>query len=380
MSTTPFINTTSGLAPNAGVVGTPGAITATSSTSQTITTGILSFQVQAQAAWAPGMFVSIVDGNNFANYMTGIVASYSGTTLIIDVLVAGGAGTYTNWLISLSGANGGAAGPAGPTGATGAAGANAGPLNGAVQALQVKNNGSTPSTKVDITAVAATMVNSSGTSVRDTAISVTVDLTTGTVTSAANGMDGETRGTSAWIYLYLINNGSGTTAGLATLTSPLSGAPTLPSGYAYYTYVGAMYVDGSGDLLRTKQNRNRAHYVVTATSNTSALPVMGNGTVGDVSIPTWIAIALAGFVPPTASNVLIMANGDIGGTPAAVIAAPNNAYGNTTSTNPPPIAALTGSVTNINALPIESSNIYWASAGTDGYLFCVGWDDYAVTA
>ncbi len=104
MSTNPFINTTSGLAPNAGVVGAPGAITAASQTSQPITTGTLAFQVPTQAAWAPGMFVSIVDADNFANYMVGIVVSYSDTTLIIDVSTINGSGTYTSWLINLSGA------------------------------------------------------------------------------------------------------------------------------------------------------------------------------------------------------------------------------------------------------------------------------------
>ena len=223
------------------------------------------------------------------------------------------------------------------------------------------------------------MVTSGGTTILASSVSVTIDLTTGTSSSAANGMDGEARGTSAWIYTYLISNGT-TTAGLATKTSPLSGLPTMPSGYTYYTYTGAMYVDGSGNLLRTAQEKNRAHYVVTAATNTAALPTMGNGTAGSVSTPTWVAISLATFVPPTASNVMVMANGDIGGTPAAVLAAPNNAYGNATSTNPPPVSSLTGSVTSISDLPIESTSIYWASAGTDGYLFCVGWDDYVVTA
>ena len=379
MTDTPFINTTSGLGVNAGVVGTPGAITATSSTTQTIALGTLSFQVPAQAAWAPGMAVSMLDANNSANSMFGFVDSYSGTTLIVDVTAINGSGTYASWLINLSG-NPSSAGPAGATGATGATGAAAGPINGAVQGLKIKNNASTPSTKIDITAVAATMVNTSGTSERALAVSVTINTATGNVTSAANGMDGEAPGTSAWLYLYLINNGM-TTAGLATLTSPLSGTPTLPAGYTYYTYVGAMMVDGSGNLLRTEQYGKCSRYVVTSGSNTAALPTMANGSAGSTSSPTWVGITLAGFVPPTASQVLVAANGDSGGTPATVIAAPNNAYGNATSANPPPVA--TSGVANnshIDPLPIESASIYWASSGTDGFLFCVGWDDYVVTA
>ena len=379
MSQNPFIPTTSGLAPNAGVAGTPGAITATSTTSQTVALGVMQFQVPTQAAWAPGMFVSIVNANSPSVNMSGVVVSYSGTTLTVDVLSYNGSGTVATWLINLSGSNGGAAGATGATGATGAAGANAGPVNGNVTGLVVTNDSGTPSTKIDITATAAQMVNTSGTSVRATSVSVVIDLTAGTSTAAANGMDGEARGTSAWLYCYLINNGT-TTAGLATKTSPLSGAPTLPSGYTSYVYVGAMYVDASGNLLRTKQYKDRTTYTVVASTNTPNKPVMGSGSAGSTSTPTWVAITLAGFVPPTASTVYVPANGDVGGTGVAVIVAPNNAYGNATSTNPPPIAVGTGSILSASALVVEGTSIYWASGGTDGYLFCDGWDDYVVAA
>ena len=378
MTNTPFINTTSGLSPNAGVVGAPGAITATSTTSQAIALGTMQFQVPTQAAWAPGMFVTIVDATNSSNYMIGTVTSYSGTTLTVNITSIVGAGTYSSWLINLGA--GGAQGPTGATGATGAAGANATSMCGFAQGLKIVNNAGTPNTKIDISAVNACMVTSAGVSIFKNSAAVTIDLTTGTSTSAANGMDGEARGTSAWLYLYLINNGT-TTAGLATLTSPLSGNPTLPSGYTYYTYIGAMRVDGSGNLLRTQQNGKRAHYVVTSATNTAAWPTMGNGTTGSTSSPTWVAITLSGFVPATASAVQVSANGDVGGTPTAVIAAPNNSFGNAASTNPPPLA--TSGVANNTALatlPIESASLYWASGGTDGYLFCVGWDDYCATA
>jgi hypothetical protein len=192
-------------------------------------------------------------------------------------------------------------------------------------------------------------------------------------------MDGEARGTSGWIYTYLIDNGT-TVAGLATKTSPLSGGPTLPSGYTYSLYCGAMYVDASGNLLRTMQEKNYSHYVVTSSTNTANLPVMASGSAGSTSTPTWVAVGLGSFVPPTASCVHVSPNSDVGGTNTAVIIAPNNSYGNATSSNPPPVAVSAGSSQNISPLPIESTNIYWASGGTDGYLYCVGWEDYAVAA
>ena len=374
MTSNPFINTTSGLGVNAGVVGTPGAITATSSTNQAVTTGSVQFQVPPQAAWAPGMFVSAVSQGAPANYMTGTVVSYSGTALTVDVLSTGGAGSYNDWLINLAGSVG-PMGATGPQGSAGANGTSAGPVNGSAYGLKIKNNASTPSTQIDISAIAATMINSSGVSVRKTPVSLTIDLTTGTSTSAANGMDGEARGTSQWIYLYLINNGT-TTAGLGTLNSPLANPPTLPSGYTSALYVGAMYVDSSGNLLRTLQLGRNGHYTTVASTNTATLPVMSTGATGSISTPTWTAITLLGFVPATASKISLVA----AQTNASIMVAPNNAYGALSSTtNAPPIVA-SGNISqaDLGEISIESASVYLAASG--GQLYCDGWTDYCVAA
>jgi hypothetical protein len=49
------------------------------------------------------------------NYMEGLVTSYSGTTLVVNVDTTGGAGTAADWNLNLAG-NAGAQGPAGPAG------------------------------------------------------------------------------------------------------------------------------------------------------------------------------------------------------------------------------------------------------------------------
>lgn len=373
MSRDPFVNTTSGLKPNAGVSGTPGAITATSVTTQAIGLGTIAFQIPSQAAFAPGMFVSAVDANNASNYMIGVVQSYSDTTLTVDVLNINGSGTISNWLINLTGPT--TVGAPGNPGTPGAPGAAAGPMNANVRGLKVTNNATTPATKIDVTALSAVMVNG-GVSVRASTVAVTIDLTTGTSTPAANGMDGEARGTSSWIYLYLISD-SVTTAGFATKLNPLAGvAATLPAGYTSRAYLGAMFVDGSGNLLRTMQKKNRTNYMVTSATNTATMPVLANGVAGSTTAPTWISVSTASAVPPTASDILIVANGDVGATPANVIVAPNNAYGTATSTNPPPISSNTAALSGISPLPLETANIFWASSGIDGYMLCAGWFDY----
>lgn len=103
MGQNPFNSTTSGLVPNANLLGAPGAITVSSQTSQAVGVGSMSFQVQPQCAFAPGMFVSVVNQNNNAVYMVGVVTSYSGTTLVINSLASNGSGSYAGWSINLSG-------------------------------------------------------------------------------------------------------------------------------------------------------------------------------------------------------------------------------------------------------------------------------------
>ena len=377
MTGNPFISTTSGLAPTAGNVGTPGAITGTSTTSQTIADGVLQFQVQAQAAWSPGMFVSIVSQALSSNYMIGVVQAYSGTTLTVDVLNFNGAGTFNAWYVNLTGPV--VQGANGATGATGATGAAAGPVNASALGLKVTNDSGTPNTKIDITALAATMVNTSGTSLRATAVSVVIDLTTGTSTSTANGMDGEARGTSAWIYTYLINNGT-TTAGLATKTSPLSGTPTMPAGYTSALYTGAMYVDSSGNLLRSTSNGPDTTYNVTASTNTASMPLIANGAIGSVSTPTYVSESIASVCPPTTSLIYLTANGDVGSTAASMLIAPSSAFGTAVSTNPPPIVVPSGGCTTESLAVNGATSLFLASSSSGGYLFCTGWHDYCVAA
>lgn len=242
----------------------------------------------------------------------------------------------------------------------------------AVRGLKIINNAGTPSTKIDITATKAVLTTTTGTPIQRTAVTVTIDL----ATTGANGMDTGARPTSGWVYLYLISNGAAT-AGIATTTAPASGSfSPVPTGYVYSGFVGAMYCDGSQNLLRTRQFGKEASYVVTAATNTANLPFIGTGSAGDPTVPTWVALAVGAFVPATASIIKVSA----ASSDNIVIAAPNNAYGAYNSlTNPVPIgingsggAAIKGN----GLIEMESSSIYWASGSANGRLGVVGWTDY----
>ena len=102
---------------NIGSTGPAGAsYAATSTTSLAIGTGSgKAFTTQSGLAYQSGARVRATDASNNANWMEGLVASYVGTTLTIDVDLTNGSGTIANWRINISGERGAIGG----TGATG---------------------------------------------------------------------------------------------------------------------------------------------------------------------------------------------------------------------------------------------------------------------
>lgn len=90
----------------------------TSTTSVAIGTGSKAFTTQAGKNWIVGTYLIIASAANPANFMTGQVTAYSGTSLTVNVIAVGGSGTLADWNIGLAGAQG-------ATGATGANGAGA---------------------------------------------------------------------------------------------------------------------------------------------------------------------------------------------------------------------------------------------------------------
>ncbi len=88
------------------------ALSATSTTSLAIAGGTQTFTTQASKQFINGQYLIIASNANDTNYMHGQVTSYSGTTLVMNILDIGGSGTYADWNISISGTQG-TQGPAG---------------------------------------------------------------------------------------------------------------------------------------------------------------------------------------------------------------------------------------------------------------------------
>src|SRR5439155_3975145 len=159
-------------------------------------------------------------------------------------------------------------------------------------------------------------------------------------------------------------------------------APTLPSGFTCKARVGAIRAGAGPAFLNMMQKGRRAQYLVgTYGGNALAnLPSMISGASGNVATPTWTAVAVANFVPSTASEIAALLINNTSPNSSAMCA-PNNNYGNSSSTsNPPPMnIGISGGNSPIisvtSNLLLESANIYYASNAANGALFAFGWSD-----
>lgn len=256
---------------------------------------------------------------------------------------------------------------------------NASPLCGANN-LKIQNSVATPNTIITVTADDAVMTNPSGIVVNRSNVNVSINISTGTVTSTAGGMDGEATGVNAWLYIWLIDNGV-VPGGLTSAAAGNGLTPSMPSGYTFKCRIGAMRVDAASVLLRTLQRGAMASYTVISPSNTPSLPLMANGAAGNPGAGTYVAVPINNFVAPTASEILFTG---LTAQPNGIIVAPNANYGAINSANPPPYSTVNqpAGAVDIGILghflietPCTAAcNIYWANTGA-GILFAKGWKD-----
>jgi hypothetical protein len=194
-------------------------------------------------------------------------------------------------------------------------------------------------------------------------------------TSGANGLDTGTETVSTWYNVFVIWNGTSA----AGLLSTSATAPTLPANYVNFVRVGAVRNDSSGNLWRTIQYGNRVQIAIG--TNPTTVPVITSGSSGSPTTPTWTAVAIGNFVPPTATTIrgtFLMAQSDN----TRAILAPNNSYGAWNSANAAPAGngntGITGSNIFVNVqfdFILESTNIYYASSNGSTNVLLNGWED-----
>ena len=225
----------------------------------------------------------------------------------------------------------------------------------------------TSDTGVSVTCKEIVLEDASNNTIR----AITPSLTLTTATTGANGLDTGTVAASTWYSVWIISNGT-TTAGLLS-TSQTS--PAMPGGYTYKARVGCVRVDASSHLWRTLQYDRRTQ--LTIGTNPTASPTMANGSAGSYAIPTWVAIAVGNYVPPTATEIITIFQNSYNNLAASnMILAPSNGFGNTVSTNPPPFFWTNNDNRIVEAdLILETTNIYWASSAGGGAVLLWGWQD-----
>ncbi len=163
----------------------------------------------------------------------------------------------------------------------------------AVSGLVGNNNSGAPNTQYDLAADAVCMMNPTN------KMGVT-RVGTGTLTNnistagpAANGRDQAGAFTAAtWIHFYFIWNGSAT-ATLSSATAPPTG-PTLPSGYTHWAYCGAVYFNGSSQLLAVRMRGQTCFYDTHQSFLSTNSPATAETALG-----------LSALLPPNAVNGLM---------------------------------------------------------------------------
>jgi hypothetical protein len=146
------------------------------------------------------------------------------------------------------------------------------------------NNAATPNTKWDVSVDAAILEDTNGNALKFGSKSLTIDCGA----TGANGMDTGSLAASTWYYVFLVSNGA-TVAGLISLSAT---APTLPSGYSYKLFLGAVQTDASSHLLSFAHMDNLCSFAAR------------NAYFATTGVPTtYTALNIASLVPPSAKTV-----------------------------------------------------------------------------
>ena len=162
-------------------------------------------------------------------------------------------------------------------------------LGGVPSVLPAKNEGLVvkyvSATTVDIDADFLTVSDTNNVATILSSINLTADITA----SGVNGLDTGSEA-AVWYHIYVIYNGTT----VASLLSASATSPTMPSGYTYKKYVGAVY-NRSSSFSNFYQRGND----VILPKDDSFVRVVVNGTATN-----YASVALSAVIPTT-TNVVI---------------------------------------------------------------------------
>lgn len=252
--------------------------------------------------------------------------------------------------------------------ANGTAVVNPTPLCGAV-GLTLSAVGST--LNIAYAADQAVLINPTGNvPIYTTAVSGTINTSTGTVTPTADGMDGEATPTSAWGHIYLISNGTLFNG----LVSTSATSPSMPAGYTYRCRVGAMRYSAASQLMAQKASGSHMNYFPTAATNTLNFPI-----VVSTSAQAWpTTLSLSSQIPPTATRVRLVLSCTTNCAIALSSSSQTNGHTPFSATNPSEcFYSDSNSIGFICELPLNgSTNVFIGATNTGTWSVAVaGWRD-----
>lgn len=116
--------------------------------------------------------------------------------------------------------------------------------------LDISPNGSSPYSKLNISADGLTVETVASLFYKITTFSTTVDITI----LGAGGRDAGNEAANTWYYVWVIY---GTVPGVSAVLSSSPVTPTFPSGYSYAALVGAVYNDANSNFVGFIQHNHR---------------------------------------------------------------------------------------------------------------------------
>ncbi len=144
--------------------------------------------------------------------------------------------------------------------------------------------------KVHVTADELMLEDAGGAPRRAAPVDVTVDVNA----SGTNGLDTGTKSPSTWYHIWIISKSRGVAQGLLSVSAS---NPTLPRGYTFKAYVGAIFNNSSDYLISYLQNDRLVWADKTCPLAMTAFPIT----------PT--SVDLSASVPSTAISVIIELSG-----------------------------------------------------------------------
>lgn len=172
---------------------------------------------------------------------------------------------------------------------------------------------------VDIDARALLLKTGAGTAIRVEDVDLTVDMTM----SGTNGLDTGVEAVSTWYHVWVISDGS-TVAGLLSTSATI---PTLPGGYVYRGYAGAVYNDAGGDFVAFFQRGEKVTQVEQAAlldgTETTLTPVSLTAHVPAFATSVFLRLQIEASSGTAITTLIVQADEFYGQIRANTVGSPN---------------------------------------------------------